>query len=95
MAKGNSGKFKQDAVLSQFQRDIRSEASRTWLNATEQAILKGKQLRERAEKTKKEEPVRISHYNPNNPLNRSGSWNREQRAEYAAQQKAIAKANKK
>jgi len=79
----------QNQVLSQFERDIRSEAKRTWLNATEMAILKGKQDQEKR-KTVVETP-RFSHYNPNNPLNGSSSWTREQWATYKAAQKSAQK----
>jgi hypothetical protein len=42
MAKNtNSGKFKQDQVLSQFTKDIRQGERRTWLTAVERAILQG------------------------------------------------------
>lgn len=42
MAKNaNSGKFKQDQVLSQFRKDIYQGEKRTWLTAVEQAILQG------------------------------------------------------
>jgi len=76
----------QNQVLSQFERDIRSEAKRTWLNATEQAILNGKNKRKTPVET-----AQFSHYNPNNPLNGSSSWSREQWATYKAAQKSAKK----
>ncbi len=90
MAKGNSGKLKQDNVLNQFQRDIRSESSRTWLNATETAIQLGKTKLKPAPEV---EPIRISHYNPNNPLNGSPGWKKEQHLAYRELQKQTKKAN--
>jgi hypothetical protein len=70
MAKGNrtSGKFKQDIVISQFSKDIRQMEKRTWLNATEQAIEKGKEKLKYQQSLSTPAP-RISTYNPNNPLN--------------------------
>lgn len=75
MAKGNP-RFaydRQDQTIHQFQKDLRSADRRNWLTITEQCILNGA--------TKRTTPVekpRISHYNPNNPLNGSSSWTREQ-----------------
>jgi hypothetical protein len=66
---------KQDQVINQFQRDIRSSEKRDWLTATEQAILQGQRLKAERKTTSE---VRTSTYNPNNPLNGSSTWNREQ-----------------
>ena len=73
----NSGKQKQDQVIAQFATDIRQHEKRTWLNITEQCIAEGAK---RKPVTVSE--VRISHHNPNNPLNGSSSWTKEQHAAY-------------
>ena len=44
---------------------------------------KAKFEKKNAERLKKES-VRVSYYNPNNPLNGSSSWSKEQWAEYKA-----------
>ncbi len=77
MAKSKGTKFaydRQDQTIHQFSKDIRSSEHRTWLTATEQAILAGT----KAKLQPKKEREFISHYNPNNPLNGSSSWTREQ-----------------
>jgi len=73
----NSGKTKQDQVISQFATDIRQHETRKWLNITEKCIAEGAK---RKPATVSE--VRISQYNPNNPLNGSKNWTKEQHAEY-------------
>jgi hypothetical protein len=73
----NSGKTKQDQVISQFNTDIRQHEKRTWLNITEQCIAQGA-----SRKPITVSEVRISQYNPNNPLNGSSKWSKEQRQAY-------------
>lgn len=80
MAKGNSAKEKQNQIMSQFKKDIRQDSQRDWLTSTERAIQQGKKRL----KTPSTETVRISTYNPNNPLNGSSTWNREKREQYRA-----------
>jgi len=86
MAKGsrNSGKEKQDQIYSQMQRDIRQDSRRNWLTITEQCIQDAKRLKP----TSAQEVIRISHHNPNNPLNGSSSWSKQKWAEYNANLKA-------
>ena len=77
MAKGKGTKFaydRQDQTISQFQKDIRQLERRDWLTATEQAILAGTKAKEQPRK----EREFTSHYNPNNPLNGSSKWTKEQ-----------------
>ena len=76
----NSGKTKQDAVISQFKNDIRQHETRTWTTIAEKCM----------NQTKREvtTQVRISHYNPNNPLNGSSNWSKEQRQAFAKTQKS-------
>lgn len=91
MAKSkNSGKTKQDQIIANFSREIRSEENRTWLNATEQAVQDGKRFL----KAPTPEPVRISYFDPKNPLNGSSSWSRQKWAEYNASLKAKKAAEK-
>ena len=77
MAKaGKSIEIVQDRILNQFQRDIRSYENRfrnDTLSAVERAILEGKKNRERTEQLQKEAASKpyISHYNPDNILNRT------------------------
>jgi|APGre2960657505_1045072.scaffolds.fasta_scaffold16730_3 hypothetical protein len=73
----NSGKYKQDAILSQFTNDIRQHENRQWLNITEQCIAQGAK-----QKPITVSQVRISQYNPNNPLNGSKNWTKEQHQSY-------------
>jgi hypothetical protein len=84
----------QDAVLFQFQRDIRAEEKRTWLNATEQAIEQGRKNREYAERQAQLNQVRISFCNPDSPLRGSSSWSKAQWAEYRETQKAQKRAER-
>lgn len=89
MAKTKSREIVQNQTLYQFDRDIRSESHRDWLNITEQCIQKSK--------TGTGAPItepRISHYNPSNPLNGSAKWTREQHLEYRLSQKALTKHTK-
>ena len=62
---------RQDQTIHQFSKDIRQHETRTWKNATEIAM-------ESARKTFNKPTVRVSFYDPNNPLNGSSSWSREQ-----------------
>jgi hypothetical protein len=94
MAKMN-GFEKQDIIISQFEKQNRKT---DWekrnphlreLTLVEQMIQQSKREREAFEKRKKQNPPKpyISHYNPNNPLNGSSSWNKEQREAYNKAQK--------
>jgi hypothetical protein len=77
MAKGKGGKFvydRQDQQISQFQKDIRQLENRDWLTATEVAVENGR----KAKRTTPNTETRTTHYNPNNPLNGSSSWTKEQ-----------------
>ena len=75
----NSGKTKQDAVISQFTNDIRQLERRNWTTIVEKCM----------NQTKPETvtQVRISHYNPNNPLNGSSNWTKEQHQSFRQSQK--------
>ena len=98
MAKSSRGGLthyeKQDQTYSQFQRIIRKSefekrnphyAEET---QTEMLIRKGKEDKAKYAVTAKSnsEKIFISHYNPNNPLNGSSSWSKEQWAEYKLSQ---------
>ncbi len=75
----NSGKTKQDAVISQFTNDIRQLERRNWTTIAEKCM-----------NTKRVETVtqvRISFYDPNNALNGSSKWTKEQRQSYAKSNK--------
>ena len=76
----NSGKYKQDAVISQFTNDIRQHETRTWTTIAEKCMNQPK--RETVTQ------VRISQYNPNNPLNGSSNWSKEQKQAFAKSQKS-------
>ena len=78
----NNGIYKQDMVISQFEKDIRQYEKRNWLNITEQCILKGE-----TRKPVTVSEVRFSHHNPNNPLNGSLSWTKQQHEAYRQSQK--------
>lgn len=75
----NSGKTKQDAVIAQFSNDIRQLEKRNWTTIAEKCM-----NNKRVETVTQ---VRISHYNPNNPLNGSSNWTKEQRQAFANSQK--------
>jgi hypothetical protein len=79
----NSGKQKQDQVIAQFSKDIYQHEKRTWLTISERAILEGEKRR-----VAKTEQVRISHYNPSNPMNGSSNWTKEQHQAFRQSQKA-------
>lgn len=70
----NSGKYKQDAVISQFTNDIRQLEKREWTTIAEKCMNKPKPVTVTQ--------VRISHYDPSNVLNGSAKWTREQRQSY-------------
>ena len=88
MAKGNrnSGIFKQDQVISQFSKDIRQNEKRDWSTIAEKCT--GNST------PKTVSTIRISQYVPNNPLNGSKNWTKEQTAAYRTQLKAKQKAEK-
>ena len=102
MAKSsNSGKQKQDMVISQFRKDIYQHENRTWLNITEQCIENGAKRKEYEQKQKEKNAVFISFHNPDSPLRGSSSWSKQQWEDYKIQQreakrlaKLAAKANK-
>jgi hypothetical protein len=84
MAKGKSGKEKQDQVYAEFQRIIRNEkyAKPTLV---EQIIAETK----RKQETYKPKPVEFrSFYNPDSPLRGSSSWTKQQWEDYKSKQKA-------
>ena len=98
MAKSRGGLTnyeKQDMIYSQFQRIVRKAEweKRNPQYAEETQVEKIiRQSKERKAKyqaklAKKPKQVFISHYNPNNPLNGSTSWSKEQWADYRASQK--------
>ena len=92
---GKTSYEKQQMVINQFERINRKAAweernphlrEETFLEKT---IREGKERKAKyqAKLAKKPKPVFISHYNPNNPLNGSSSWSKEQWADYKASQK--------
>jgi len=100
MAKSSRGGLtnyeKQDQIYSQFQR-INRKAEFEKRNPhyaeetqVEKIIRQSKERKEKYAETAKakSEKVFISHYNPNNPLNGSSSWSKEQWAEYKSTQKS-------
>lgn len=89
MAKAKSIEAVQNHVLGQFKRDIRAESYRDWLNITEKAILKGREDHLKRESSPQLNKPRISFYDPNNPLNGSLSWTKEQWTEYNKSQKSV------
>ena len=101
MAKSSRGGMtnyeKQDMIYSQFQRIIRKSEweernpERRELTQVEKILKKSREdkakfQKKHAERLKKES-VRVSFYNPNNPLNGSSTWSKEQHAEYKKSQK--------
>jgi hypothetical protein len=104
MAKsGKSIEIVQDRILNQFQRDIRSYENRfrnDTLSATERAILEGAKNKERMEEYKKKAAAKpyISHYDPNNILNRIRHLSAEDQKialrNYRNEQKRLAKETK-
>tara|TARA_B100001287_G_C22433558_1_gene412568 strand:+ start:390 stop:668 length:279 start_codon:yes stop_codon:yes gene_type:complete len=81
---------KQQMQINEFERINRKQA---WekrnphlreLTMVEKIIQKSKEQKEAYQKklAKKPKQVFISHYNPNNPLNGSSSWNKEQMQAY-------------
>ena len=102
MAKSSRGGLtsyeKQDVLYSQFQRIIRKSEweernpDKRELTHVEKLIQQSKIDREKfqkkyGDKVKKQMSHRVSFYNPNNPLNGSSSWSKEQHAEYRKSQK--------
>jgi hypothetical protein len=79
----NNGIFKQTQILTQFSIDIRQAQNKNWLTVSEQAQLSGEQYKKREEERLAQAPQpRISMYNPNNPLNGSSHWTKEQHQAY-------------
>ncbi len=74
----NNGIFKQDIVISQFSKDIYQNEKRQWTNITEKCIEQGVNRKPIETVTQ----IRISQYNPNNPLIGSKHWSKEKHAEY-------------
>ena len=96
MAKSTRGGLtnyeKQDILYSQFQRIIRKSEweernpDRRELTMVEKILKKSKEdkakFQKKHAKRLEQQNVRVSFYNPNNPLNGSSSWSKEQWAEY-------------
>ena len=86
---------KQQMQINEFERINRKaawEERNPHLRAETQIEKCIRESKERKEKylkklAKKEAPVFISHYNPNNPLNGSSSWNKQQHQDYKDSQK--------
>jgi hypothetical protein len=80
---------KQNQVINEFNRIIQNEnrlkqRGQVELTQIEKSILES---RNRPKPAKRE--VYISFYNPNNPLNGSSSWTKQQWAEYKETQKSL------
>jgi hypothetical protein len=89
----------QDQILNQFERTIRSEKyahTNGTLSAVEMAIREGAKNKLRMEELRKnaKPEIRISHYNPNNPLNGFNQKSLEERKEILKMLKAQEKLNK-
>ncbi len=87
---GKTSYEKQDQVYNQFQRIIRkAEFEKRNPHYAEETQVE-KMIRESKERKAKyaatakakSEQVFISHYNPNNPLNGSSSWSKQQHKDY-------------
>jgi hypothetical protein len=102
MAKSSRGGLtnyeKQDVLYSQFQRIIRKaeweerNPDKRELTQVEKLIQQSRIDREKFQKkhgdrVQRQMSNRVSFYNPNNPLNGSSSWSKEQHAEYRKSQK--------
>ena len=89
MAKGKSGKEKQDNVYNEFQRVIR-QSKYDGPTMVEQIIADTAAEKLIHEDRLKRNPPKpyISHYNPNNPLNGSGGWSKNQWETYKEKVKA-------
>ena len=102
MAKSTRGGLtnyeKQDQIYSQFQRIIRKaeweerNPHRRELTQVEKMIQRSKEdkakfQKKHGDRVEKQMSNRVSFYNPNNPLNGSSSWSKEQHAEYRKSQK--------
>ena len=81
MAKGTRETVteKQTRIAAQFAKDIRQESTRDWSKISERIGT--------APRVEKSQVIRVSHYNPNNPLNGSKNWTKAQLAEYRANNK--------
>lgn len=90
-----NGKFKQDRVINQFTRDIYLANTRNWKTALEKDIERTKNADEKQSKSKNKPAPYISYHDPNNPLNGSSRWTREQWAAYNEKQKQLKSINKK
>jgi hypothetical protein len=64
---------RQDRTINEFSREISLSKSRDWLTISERAIIEGRNR----PVTVKTVTERFSHYNPNNPLNGSSSWSKQ------------------
>jgi hypothetical protein len=89
MAKGKSGKEKQDNVYNEFQRVIRQSkydgptmVEQIIADSAAEKLIHAKRLEQ------KPPSVFISHYNPDNPLNGSSHWSKSQWEVYKAKVKA-------
>ena len=101
MAKSSRGGMtnyeKQDMIYSQFQKIIRKEQwearnpEKRELTMVEKIMKKSKEdkakFQKKYAKRLEQQSVRMSFYNPNNPLNGSSSWSKEQHAAYKKNQK--------
>ena len=108
MAKSSRGGLtnyeKQDVLYSQFQRIIRKEEwesrnpQHRELTHVEKILKKSQEDKEKFQKKHakrlEQQKTRVSFYNPNNPLNGSSSWSKQQWAEYRQTVKDQEKANK-
>jgi hypothetical protein len=92
MAKGNSGKFKQDMIVSQFQKIVRNERFAT-PTLIEKAMEKTRE--EKAKFIAKPTPPRVSYYNPNSPLNNWKKMSKEEKDAYNKAQRAVERAKRK
>ena len=83
---------KQDIVISTFERIVRNEQYRTQPTWFEQQVIDSKQRT--ADYAKRSVNNRISHYNPNNPLNGFNGKSLEERKAITARLKQQEKALK-
>ena len=89
MAKGKSGIEKQDQIYNEFKRVIRLEkyAGPTLVEQIIAESAKQKAIHEERLKQNPPKPFR-SFYNPDNPLNGSGGWDKNQWETYKEKVKA-------
>lgn len=93
---GNTAYEKQNQVINQFNRiNRKAEWEKKYPHYAEETQIEKiiRQSKERKEKyaataKTKSEKIFISHYNPNNPLNGSSSWSKEQWEDYKSTQKS-------